>query len=58
MVRFPQVQREAQAELDRVVNGRFPDFGDIEDLPYLTAVMKEVIRSVASYCILDEHSYN
>ena len=37
---------KAQAELDRVVSGRLPDFGDMQDLPYLSALVKEVIRSV------------
>ena len=39
---------KAQAELDRVVGGRFPGFGDAEDLPYVSALVKEVLRSVAS----------
>ena len=56
MVCFPQVQIKAQAELDRVVNGKFPDFEDVKELPYLTAVVKEVLRSVSSSCRLDEQS--
>jgi len=35
---------KAQAELDRVVSGRLPHFGDMHDLPYLSALVKEVIR--------------
>ena len=58
MICFPQVQLEAQAELDRVVNGRLPDFGDVEDLPYLSALVKEVLRSVSSSCGFDENPYN
>lgn len=46
MICFPEVQVKAQAELDRVVSGRLPDFGDVEELPYLSAVVKEVLRSV------------
>jgi Cytochrome P450 len=46
MVCFPQVQMKAQQELDRIVGGRLPDFGDIADLPYLAALVKEVLRSV------------
>jgi cytochrome P450 len=46
MVCFPEVQMKAQAELDRVVTGRLPDFGDMEEVPYLSAVVKEVLRSV------------
>ena len=48
MVRFPEIQIQAQAELDRVVSGRLPDFGDIDDLPYLSALVKEVSRYVLS----------
>jgi len=44
MICFPEVQMKAQAELDRVVSGRLPDFGDVPDLPYLSALVKEVIR--------------
>ena len=46
---FPEVQIKAQAELDRVVSGRLPDFSDMEGLPYLSAVIKEVLRSVLDY---------
>jgi len=46
MVRHPEVQQKAQAELDRVLhNGvRLPGYEDQSDLPYITAVMKEVLR--------------
>ena len=44
MMCFPEVQTKAQAELDRVVNGRLPDFGDMPDLPYLSALVKEIVR--------------
>lgn len=47
MMSFPEVQDKAQRELDRVVGqGRLPDFTDEEHLPYLSAVLKEVQRSV------------
>ena len=46
MVCFPQVQKKAQAEIDRVVFGRLPDFGDMDELPYLSAIVKEVFRFV------------
>ena len=49
MICFPEVQIKAQAELDRVVSGRLPDFSDMEELPYLSAVIKEVLRSVLDY---------
>ncbi|KAH9889257.1 cytochrome P450 [Cubamyces lactineus] len=41
----PEVQLRAQEEIDRVVGShRLPDFADRERLPYVTAVMKEVLR--------------
>ncbi|KAF8799108.1 cytochrome P450 [Phlegmacium glaucopus] len=44
MVCFPEIQMKAQVEIDRVVGGRLPDFDDMEDLPYLSALVKEVFR--------------
>jgi len=45
MVAFPQVQRRAQAELDAVVGRtRLPTFADASHLPYVHAVIKEVLR--------------
>ena len=44
MVCYPQVQRRAQEELDRVLGGRLPEAKDQPDLPYISAVVKEVLR--------------
>lgn len=45
MVLHPDVQRTAQAELDAVVGGeRFPTFEDRTNLPYIDAMVKEVLR--------------
>ena len=45
MTLYPNVQRKAQAEIDRVVgNSRLPDYSDHDELPYLQAVLKEVLR--------------
>ncbi|KAH9926307.1 cytochrome P450 98A3 [Epithele typhae] len=45
MAMFPDVQRKAQAELDRVVGrDRLPDFSDADDLPYLRALLTELAR--------------
>ena len=44
MVCYPEVQKEAQAELDKVLNGRLPDHNDIPSPPYLSALVKEVYR--------------
>lgn len=45
MVLFPRVQHKAQQELDRVVGqGRLPTLDDEQDLLYIAAVIKEVLR--------------
>ncbi|GJE84148.1 cytochrome P450 [Phanerochaete sordida] len=45
MLKFPQVQRIAQAELDNVIGiGRLPSISERPSLPYITAVMKESLR--------------
>lgn len=45
MILFPDVQRKAQKELDRVVgSNRLPNFDDRENLPYINAIVKEALR--------------
>jgi cytochrome P450 len=45
MIAFPEVQHRAQAELDAVIGrDRLPTFSDAPRLPYLGAVIKEVLR--------------
>ncbi|KAI0820142.1 cytochrome P450 [Trametes gibbosa] len=45
MLLYPEVQRKAQAEVDRVVGrDRLPDFSDEPFLPYVSAIVKEVLR--------------
>lgn len=45
MVLYPEVQTKAQTELDSVIGkGRLPTLDDEESLPYLTAIMKEILR--------------
>ncbi|KAI0651028.1 cytochrome P450 [Trametes meyenii] len=45
MLLYPEVQRKAQAEVDRVVGkGRLPDFSDEPSLPYVSALVREVLR--------------
>ncbi|KAI0771958.1 cytochrome P450 [Trametes elegans] len=42
---FPEVQRKAQAEIDAVIgHDRLPTFEDKERLPYLNALVLEVLR--------------
>ncbi|KAJ7080831.1 cytochrome P450 [Mycena belliarum] len=41
----PEAQKKAQMEIDAVVgNERLPDFGDRESLPYVFALVQEVLR--------------
>lgn len=45
MLVYPDVQRKAQEEIDRVVGtARLPDFTDRQSLPYLSGVIDECIR--------------
>jgi len=45
MVLYPEVQRKAQAEIDRVIGStRLPVYSDEDTLPFLQAVLKEVLR--------------
>lgn len=45
MALFPEVQRKAQAELDQVVGPqRLPEFADIQNMPYIRAVIMESLR--------------
>lgn len=45
MAMYPEVQRKAQEEIDRVVgSNRLPDFSDQDSLPYVNAVVKESLR--------------
>lgn len=42
---FPDVQKRAQQEIDKVVGpGRLPSFGDRHKLPYTNAIVKETLR--------------
>lgn len=45
MAAHPEAQRKAQHEIDSVVGlHRLPDFSDKESLPYVNAMLKEVLR--------------
>ncbi|KAE8348663.1 cytochrome P450 [Aspergillus coremiiformis] len=45
MALYPDVQKKAREEIDRVVGtGRLPSFSDRDNLPYVNAVVKEVLR--------------
>ena len=45
MAMYPDVQQKAQAELDAVVGpDRLPELSDSSSLPYLNALIKELLR--------------
>jgi len=45
MIQYPEVQRKAQEEIDRVIGGdRLPRLADRESMPYLAAVAMEAHR--------------
>lgn len=44
MTLYPEVQRQAQKELDQVLGGRLPRIADRGQLPYVEALVKEVLR--------------
>jgi cytochrome P450 len=45
MARNTEIVRTAQHQLDSVLGGeRLPDHSDIDDLPYITAIVKETFR--------------
>ncbi|KAK7446309.1 hypothetical protein VKT23_014515 [Stygiomarasmius scandens] len=45
MLLFPNIQAKAQEELDRVVGkSRLPSFTDAKHLPYIWAIIKEILR--------------
>ncbi|TCD66268.1 hypothetical protein EIP91_001597 [Steccherinum ochraceum] len=45
MALYPAVQKQAQAELDKVIGpNRLPDWDDLDRLPFLNAILMEVMR--------------
>jgi len=40
----PEVQKKAQEELDKVIGNRLPEFNDRQNLPYISAMVKESLR--------------
>ncbi|KZO94968.1 cytochrome P450 [Calocera viscosa TUFC12733] len=65
MTLYPDVQKKAQEELDHVVGKeRLPTFADRPNLPYMNAVVKEVLRwaAVVPMCLphrlIKEDEYN
>ena len=45
MVLYPDVQAKAQAEIDAVIGStRLPEFDDRPSLPYVEAILREMLR--------------
>ncbi|KOC17629.1 putative cytochrome P450 [Aspergillus flavus AF70] len=44
MLQYPDVQHRARTEIEAVVGDRLPQFADLERIPYIRCVMKEVWR--------------
>lgn len=58
MTLYPDVQRRAHEEIDRVVGSgskRLPEFSDQESMPYLTAIVKEILRWAPPFPLGEHH---
>ncbi|KAE8343343.1 hypothetical protein BDV24DRAFT_161389 [Aspergillus arachidicola] len=44
MLQYPDVQHKARTEIEAVVGDRLPEYADLERIPYIRCVMKEVWR--------------
>lgn len=44
MLKHPQIQARVHEELDKVLNGKLPEFDDQNQLPFLTATLMESMR--------------
>ncbi|KAJ4986250.1 cytochrome P450 [Stagonosporopsis vannaccii] len=57
MLMFPEVQKRAQEEIDRVIGStRLPTMDDWPNLPYMRAVVKESIRWMPTTVLAAPHS--
>jgi len=44
MAMHPEVQKRAQADIDRVAPNRLPTLDDYNSLPYVRAIVQELLR--------------
>ena len=44
MALYPEVQKRAQAEIEQVTAGRLPTLDNYDSLPYVIALVKEIMR--------------
>jgi len=56
MLLFPEVQKKAKEELDRVCGNRLPTMDDWDDLPYIRACVKEINRWMPTAILGIAHS--
>ncbi|PIG79674.1 hypothetical protein AARAC_001524, partial [Aspergillus arachidicola] len=47
MLQYPDVQHKARTEIEAVVGDRLPEYADLERIPYIRCVMKEVWRAIS-----------
>ncbi len=63
MALYPEVQRKAQADIEKVSPNRLPTFDDYDSLPYIKAIIREIIRwgPVAPlglpHCVMEDDVY-
>lgn len=64
MLVWPEVQRKAQEELDRVVGpDRLPEIEDYPNLPYIRCCIKETLRWMPTvslgvpHCVIKDDTY-
>jgi cytochrome P450 len=49
MMLYPEVQRKGQEEISRICDpSQLPSYDDAESLPYVTAIVLEVLRWTAA----------
>ena len=56
MLLYPEAQRTAQAEVDRICGDRLPEKADQKNLPYVHALIKEAFRWLPSVILGLPHS--
>ena len=55
MALYPEVQKQAQAEIEQVTAGRLPTLDNYDSLPYVIALVKEIMRWGPSLALSKRH---
>lgn len=56
MTTHPEIQRQAQGEIDAIIGqDRLPDWSDEASLPYVGALVKEVLRYALTVALVPSH---